>query len=69
MFKYSIFVLRCATNSECETDWWQNTSDRAECTKYDINQAVSRVFKCSYCCSGPLCNEQLIPKNLYIGKH
>nr|XP_034318858.1 salivary glue protein Sgs-3-like [Crassostrea gigas] len=52
---------KCVAEEECKREWWYTTSDRQECTSYDPNYIFTLYFTCSYCCTGPLCNGNIVP--------
>lgn len=52
---------RCVTEKECRTQWWDDTSNRQECANYDPNRYVAESFSCSFCCTGSLCNNNIVP--------
>ncbi|XP_061165624.1 uncharacterized protein LOC133174527 [Saccostrea echinata] len=56
---------RCATEQECRKEWWERTSDRQECSGYDPTSYTAIHFECSFCCTSPLCNKNIIPVDLY----
>ncbi|XP_069122577.1 uncharacterized protein [Argopecten irradians] len=62
-------VLRyCGTENECKAQWFDRTSDRHECTNYDTSHMYTHGFECTYCCTSPLCNHDLVPPKdtLYV---
>lgn len=62
-------IKRCAAKDECETLWWQQTSDETQCTSFDPTQQYLFDFTCHYCCTTDNCNKDLFPvkSTLYIG--
>ncbi|XP_061194939.1 mucin-2-like [Saccostrea echinata] len=57
---------RCVTEQECRQEWWEKTSDRSECSGYDPSSYTAKNFTCSYCCSSPQCNKNIVPDDLYV---
>ncbi|XP_061194938.1 uncharacterized protein LOC133203105 [Saccostrea echinata] len=57
---------RCVNEQECQQEWWEKTSDRPECSGYDPASYTPKYFTCSYCCTTPLCNKNIVPKDLYV---
>nr|XP_022326650.1 uncharacterized protein LOC111126372 [Crassostrea virginica] len=55
---------RCASKTECVQSW-NGTSDRPECTGYDPSRYIADAFSCSFCCTTPLCNQNIVPRDLY----
>ncbi|KAK3088905.1 hypothetical protein FSP39_025256 [Pinctada imbricata] len=66
---FHLFVtgILCATEQECQTEWWERTSDRVECSGYDPNAYDLRYFECTFCCKSSLCNKNVVPDDLYLG--
>ena len=62
---YKTFCFgRCASKTECVQSW-NGTSDRPECTGYDPSRYIADAFSCSFCCTTPLCNQNIVPRDLY----
>ncbi|XP_046381529.2 mucin-17-like [Haliotis rufescens] len=59
----------CASVNDCETKWWQLTSDDNKCEKLVPGNPYYQDFTCSYCCIESGCNKDGIPKKdtLYKG--
>ncbi|XP_061170019.1 mucin-2-like [Saccostrea echinata] len=57
---------KCATKDECKTKWWDQTSDRQECSGYDPTSYTAQYFTCTFCCSSSQCNKNIVPDNLYV---
>ncbi|XP_062572719.1 mucin-2-like [Saccostrea cucullata] len=57
---------KCATKDECKTKWWDQTSDRQECSGYDPSSYTAQYFTCTFCCSSSQCNKNIVPDNLYV---
>ncbi|XP_062593646.1 integumentary mucin C.1-like, partial [Saccostrea cucullata] len=55
----------CATEDECRVKWWDQTSDRPECSGYDPSSGTRMYFTCTFCCTSPDCNKNILPDNLY----
>ena len=55
------FERKCATESECLSEWWQGTSDVDKCRLFDSNSIYTIDFDCSYCCTGKNCNAGIRP--------
>lgn len=55
---------RCATKSDLQTSWIQDSSSRNECSKYDTQNLVDSHFTCSFGCVGDNCNVETVPTNL-----
>ncbi|XP_062601477.1 uncharacterized protein LOC134263185 [Saccostrea cucullata] len=57
---------RCATEQECRHEWWEKTSDRQQCVGYDQNSFTTTHFECSFCCTTPKCNKNIVPDDLFV---
>ncbi|XP_046575750.1 hemicentin-1-like [Haliotis rubra] len=64
-----IVTKSCASSGDCETKWWQQTSDQDRCTNMQPGNPYMEDFTCSYCCTTPGCNKDVFPKKdtLYKG--
>lgn len=55
-------IKKCASRKQCQREWWEETSDRTECTDYNPAGLPSGYdFKCSFCCKTDHCNTDLLP--------
>nr|XP_011416531.2 mucin-5AC isoform X2 [Crassostrea gigas] len=57
---------RCASKTECIQNWWLGSSSRSECAGFDPTSPTLDQFSCSFCCTTPLCNKNIVPRDLYV---
>ena len=67
---YMTVTKECASTKECEKDWWQETSDVADCTSLDPLNPPLYQLQCNFCCIKDGCNSYTVPidATLFRGK-
>nr|KAG5688842.1 hypothetical protein BaRGS_004519 [Batillaria attramentaria] len=58
---------RCVGEDTCKTQWYQESSDKAQCFQYDPS-VYTEDLVCHLCCHGDGCNAQLLPEKSTLYK-
>ncbi|KAK7480836.1 hypothetical protein BaRGS_00027922, partial [Batillaria attramentaria] len=58
---------RCVDEQGCQTEWYQESSDKAACFQYDPS-VYTEDLVCHLCCHGDGCNAQLLPEKSTLYK-
>ncbi len=51
----------CETKQYCQNKWWEETSDRNECTDFNPLANQNHAFTCHFCCEKDDCNYDIKP--------
>ncbi|KAL3870856.1 hypothetical protein ACJMK2_038891 [Sinanodonta woodiana] len=52
---------KCTSFDDCYRNWWQGSSDEEMCQTYTPDASLTANFRCSFCCIGNKCNDNLKP--------
>ncbi|KAK7463285.1 hypothetical protein BaRGS_00038152, partial [Batillaria attramentaria] len=63
----SAYDKRCVDEQGCQTEWYQESSDKAACFQYDPS-VYTEDLVCHLCCHGDRCNAQLLPEKSTLYK-